>query len=115
MATYDHLGNARAVYLLHVEDVAVQDDLVADLGWAAQMPEDEATDGVEVFARKVGVKSLVDGLDRDAAVYRVGAILQLAYHRLLLVELVPNLTDDLLQDVLDGEEPLERSPLVDDY
>ena len=43
-------GDAGAIHLLDAQSVAVEDDLVADLGGAAQVAEDEGTDGIKVLA-----------------------------------------------------------------
>ncbi len=114
LAGYD-LGDAGAVHLVDAEEVAVEADLVADLGDASQVPQDETTDGVEVLALERRSQSLVDDPYRDTTVYRIGPIRELADRRLLLVELVPDLAYDLLDDVLEGEEPLESAPFVYDY
>jgi hypothetical protein len=104
--------NAGAVHLLDAQGIAVEDDLVADLGGAAQPPEDEAAERVEVLALKARAWSLVGS--PYAAVYGIRAVVQLPYFRLLLVELVPDLADDLLKDVFCGNGPLEGAPLVHD-
>jgi hypothetical protein len=49
------------------------------------------------------------------AIHEVGAVRELVENRLLLVELVPYLADDLLQYVLYREHFLEGAPLVYDY
>jgi TrkA domain protein len=73
-----------------------------------------APDGVEVLALELGIQDLVDPMDRDVPVYRVAAVAKLAdVGFFVLIELVPHLVHDLLQDVLYGDEPLERAPLVD--
>ena len=50
----DDLGDAGAVHLVHAQQVAVEADLVTNLGDAAQVAEDEAADGVEVLALELG-------------------------------------------------------------
>src|SRR5829696_1729539 len=111
----DHLGDTGAVHLVHAQQVAVEADLVPDLGDAAQVAKDEAADGVEVLALELRTQGLVNDPYRDAAVYRVGAVRELADRRFFFVELVPDLADYLFDDVLQGEEPLEGAPLVYDY
>src|SRR5215212_2079449 len=75
------------------------------------MPQNQAANGVEVRALELGPQRLVDVPYRDASIYRIPAIV-LAERQPLLVELVPYLADDLLDDILDRKEPLERAPLV---
>ncbi len=104
-----------AVHLVHAQEVAVEADLVPHLGDAAETAEDQAAYGVEVLALERRAQGLVHHPDRDAAVYRVGAVGEAVDGRLFLVELVPDLADYLLDDVLEGEEPLEGAPLVYDY
>src|SRR5215210_1715775 len=103
-------GHARTVGLLHAQDVPVDADLVAGPRGAPQVAEDEAAYGAEVLALEARAQRLVDRLDRDAAVHRVGAVRKLADRGLLRVELVADLADDLLDDVLHRDQPLERAP-----
>ncbi len=68
------MGDAGPIYLVYAQGIAIEDDLVADLGGASEVTEDEPADGVEVLARKVGIQGLVSEMDRGAAIYRVGAV-----------------------------------------
>jgi hypothetical protein len=50
----DDLGDALTLDLLHAKEVAVEVDLVSNLGGAAYNAKDEAADGVEVLALELG-------------------------------------------------------------
>src|SRR5687768_2316046 len=84
--SHHQLLDALAIHLLPAQHVAVESDLVSDLGRATQVAEDQAADGVEVLALERRAQDLVDRMDRDPAVYRVGSVLAPLPVRLLLVE-----------------------------
>src|SRR5207302_6721933 len=62
------LSDPAAVDLDHVEAESVPRDVVADLGRAAELPKDEARDGVVVLDRDVRPEPLVEVVDRERAV-----------------------------------------------
>src|SRR5215208_5009399 len=79
------------------------------------MAEHEAAYGLEVLALELGAEGFVDVVYRDASVREVGAVAPLLDGAFFLVELVADLTDDLLDYVFQGEYALEGAPLVDDH
>src|SRR5206468_10108748 len=62
------LVDARALDLEHVEAHAVVRDVVADLRLTPEQPEDEAGERVVVLVRQMGVKALVEVVDRERPV-----------------------------------------------
>src|SRR5262249_49257521 len=108
------LQDARAFDLDHAETQAVRLHLVADLGRAPELAEDETGHRVVVLLFEARVELLVEVVDReraaDADVRLVDALDRLVGE----VELVLDLTDDLLEDVFERDDPLNVSVLVDD-
>ena len=49
---HNHLGDAGSVHLFDAQGVAAEEDLVANLGGAPKLAEDDAANGVEVVALK---------------------------------------------------------------
>src|SRR5829696_5618389 len=107
-------GDAGAVDALYLHGGAVGLDGVAGLGGASEGAEDVAAYGVEVLVGKVELETLVHVDYGDASVDGVEVVTDLLDGRLALVELVLDLTDDLLDDVLYSDKPLDTPPLVDD-
>ena len=89
-------------------------DVVAELGRASELAEDEAADRVEVLVRQVGAEPLVELVDREHAVDAVGVLVDLLDLHLGDVELVLDLADDLLDQVLERDDAGHRAVLVDD-
>src|SRR5919107_1234868 len=111
----DDPGDARTVCLFHEQQVTIEVDLVSLLRYSAQVVEHEAAHGLEVLAHEIGAEGFVGLPYRDASVQAVGALAQLHNSGPFIVELVPDLPDDLLDDVFEGEETLEGAPLIDDH
>ena len=88
-------------------------DLVAGLGRAAQHPEDEAAERVVVLDRQRDAELLVEVVDRERAVDAHAAVLEPLDRLVRQVELVLDLADDLLEQVLERDDPLELAVLVD--
>src|SRR5262249_38332314 len=101
---------------LDVEDLEARSvvlDLVAALRRPAQEPEDEPADGVVILDRQLSVELLVEVVDRERAVDPPPALGQLLDRLVRAVELVLDLADDLLQQILERDDPLEVAVLVD--
>src|SRR5215207_2141155 len=107
-------GDAGTVDALYLHGGAVGFDGVAGLGGASQRAEDVAAYGVEVLVGQIELETLVHVDYWDAAVDGVEVLTDLLDSGLALVELVLDLPDDLLDDVLYGDKPLDAPPLVDD-
>src|SRR5215218_9233115 len=107
--------DAGAVDALYLHGDTVGLDGVAGLGGTSQGAEDVAAYGVEVLVGQVELETLVHVGYRDAAVDGVEAVADLLDCGLAFVELVLDLTDYLLDDVLDRDQSLDAPPLVYDY
>src|ERR687889_741159 len=99
--------DAGAVDALYLHGDTVGLDGVAGLGGTSQGAEDVAAYGVEVLVGHVDYG--------DAAVDGIEVVTDLLDGWLALVELILDLPDDLLDDVLYGDKPLDTPPLVYDY
>ena len=89
-------------------------DLVARLGRAPQLPEDEAADGVVVVVGERAAELLVEVVDGERAVDPDRVVADPLDRLIRQVELVFDLADDLLEQVLERDDPLHRAVLVDD-
>ena len=90
---------------------------LAGLGHAAGEHEGEAAQRVDILLDRAepGVDRLGDVVELGAGVGLPAAVLERDQQALgLLVMLVLDLADDLLDHVLDGEQPLGAAELVDD-
>src|SRR5215211_8979160 len=107
--------DAGAVDALYLHGDTVGLDGVAGLGGTSQGAEDIAAYGVEVLVGQVELETLVHVDYGDAAVEGVEVVTDLLDGWLVLVEFVLDLPDNLLDNVLDGDKPLDAPPLVYDY
>ena len=78
-----------------------------------ELPEDEAGDRVVVLDRQVGVELLVEVVDREGAVDADRVVVDPLDRLVREVELVLDLADDLLEEVLERDDPLDVAVLVD--
>ena len=76
--------------------------------------EQEAADGVPVVVGDAHAEQVVEVVDRRAAVDEVVAVGEALDLGVLLVVLVDDLADQLLEAVLQGDQPGERAVLVGD-
>src|SRR5438876_5223742 len=106
------LGDPAAVDGRHGEAEALHVDRVPDLRDAAQTAEDHPADGVVRLVGEIEAEPLARVGQRHEAVDEEGAAL-LAEERTLAVELVLDLADELLDDVLEGDESGGAADLVD--
>src|SRR6476619_2901452 len=98
------MQDARAVDGGDVELDVVDLHAVADLRRAAELAEDDAADGVVVVVGQMALEALVELLDRQAALDPVEVGPEPYDRRVLGIELVVDLADDLLEQVLEGHE-----------
>ena len=108
------MQDARAVDGGDVELDVVDLHAVADLRRAPELAEDDAADGVVVVVRQVALEALVELLDRQAALDPVEVGPEAHDRRVLGIEFVVDLADDLLEQVLQRDEARDRAVLVDD-
>src|SRR5439155_7996394 len=97
--------DARAFDLDDLEAHAVVGDLVAGLRGAAEEAEDEAGHRVVVLVREVGPEPLVEVVDRKRPVDPDRVLVDLLDRLVREVELVLDLADDLLEQVLERDDP----------
>ena len=76
--------------------------------------EDEAGDGLPVVVGQLEIEQLVEVVDAHAAVDRVVAVGQSLHLGVFLVVLVDDLADQLLEAVLERDQPGDRAVLVGD-
>src|SRR5438034_2058688 len=105
--------DARALDFEHLETAAVVLDLVALLGRSAQEAEDEAADRVVVLDRQGALELLVEVVDRERPVDAHPAVGQPLDRLVREIELVLDLADDLLEQILERDDPLQIAVLVD--
>src|SRR6266496_6066719 len=108
------LLDPRALDLEHPEAKAVVLDLVALGGGPAEQAEDEARDRVVVLGGELDSEFLVEVVDREGPVDTHGLLVDLLDRLVGKVELVLDLPDDLLEQILERDEPGHRPVLVDD-
>ena len=89
-------------------------DRVARLGLMAEQAEDEARDRVVVLDGQVDPELLVEVVDRERPVDVDRLVVDPLDRLVREVELVLDLADDLLEQVLERDDPLEAAVLVDD-
>ncbi len=83
-------------------------------GQVAETLHDQAADGVELVVGKFGIEVFVEVLDRRQRADGVGAVAHVANVLFLVgVMLVLDIADDLLEDVLDGDDTGCAAVLVD--
>ena len=88
-------------------------DLVAGLGRAAELPEDESADGVVVVVGEVAAELLVEVVDGERAVDAHRVVADALDGLVGQVELVLDLTDDLFEQILERHDSLHRAVFVD--
>src|SRR6266545_3313881 len=108
------LLDARALDLVDAEAQAVVLDLVAALRRAPELAEDEAADRVVVLLRQLDAELLVEVVDREGAVDADRVGVEPLDGLVRQVELVLDLADDLLEHVLERDDPDHVSVLVED-
>ena len=96
-----------------LEAQAVVRHLVARPGCASQLAEDEPGDSVVVLVRQIAVELLIEVVDRERAVDADRVVVDPLDRLVRQVELVFDLTDDLLEQVLECHDALHRAVLVD--
>src|SRR4051812_7174649 len=101
----------RAVDVEHVEADPVVNDLVSGFGRAAELAEDEPGDRVVVLLGQLGLELLVEVVDREGAVDSHVTVPEMLDGLVRKVVFVLDLADDLLQQVLEGDDPLEGAVL----
>src|SRR5207342_3741428 len=98
------------------EHEAAHREFLAGFRQMANGRRDQATDGVVLVVVEVGVEALVEVRDRRQCVDHEQAIGLGAHQRLRVlgfVVLVVDVADDLLEYVLDGDQPGDAAVLVD--
>src|SRR5579885_1428501 len=114
---HGQLQHPARVGLGDAEHEAAEGDLLARFGQVAEFGRDHAADGVEFVLREAAAEALVEIGDRGERVDQEAAVGlrldQLLARRIVLVVLVVDLADDLLEHVLDGDEPGHAAVLVD--
>ena len=108
------LPDPRAVDLEHAEAEAVRAHLVADLRRTSELAEHEPGHRVEVLLLERRVELLVEVVDRVRAVDANVRVVDALDRRVGQVELVLDVADDLLEQVLERDDPLHVAVLVDD-
>src|SRR4029079_15699701 len=106
--------DARAAGLEHAEADLVLRDLVTDLGRAAEMPEHEPRDRVEVLSFQTCPELLVEVVDRERPVDPDRRLAQPLDQLVREIELVLDVADDLLEQVLEGDDAGGGPVLVHD-
>ena len=105
-------GDAAAGGAEDLDAEAAGDDLVALAGDLAELVEDQPAHGVKAVARQVNREVLLQEAQVDAGVQHHLVRADDLDLLLLLVELVHDVADDLLQDVLQGDEARGAAVLV---
>ena len=107
---------APAVGAQHAEAEVVDRRGLAALGQAAERAQHEPADGVELVVRERGAEVLVEVGDLGLRLHAEAAVRLRDDVVVALVEvvLVLDVADDLLQHVLDGDQPGNAAVLVDD-
>ena len=82
-------------------------------GGPAELAEDEAGDRVVVLLRQLGAELLVEVVDRERAVDADAVVVDPLDRLVGQVVLVLDLADDLLEQVLERDDPLDGAVLVD--
>ncbi len=99
----------------HLEQVAVQLDLLALLGQVAEGVHHQTADRIHLFIAELGAEEVVEILDLGEGAHREDPFADAAdLFRLVfdVVEFVVNLADDELKDVLDGHQAGDAAELV---
>src|SRR5438094_7350037 len=111
---HPHAIDAPAVGAVDDEFVAVLPHRVPDLRHAAESREDQSGHGLVVVARQLRLQHLLQILDAKQAADQILAAAKVEDGDLFLLVLVGDLADDLLDDVLEGDDPRRAAILVDD-
>src|SRR6266568_4325343 len=101
-----------AIHALHHDPIAVERQLVAGAGDASQHRVDESADGRDLGVLEGAAERLRQIVERDAAVHPVTVAVLVDGRRLGDIVLVADLPDDLLQDVLQGDQSGRPAELV---
>src|SRR5680860_61583 len=112
---HEHLGDASTLHPLGGEPHAVDVGALPGEGDVAQHPVEQPAHGVPLLGGQVAVEQVVELVDRQARVHPPPPLAELLHKRFLAVVLVHDLADDLLQDVLDRDQPSGGAVLVDDH
>src|SRR5438874_5477679 len=106
--------DARPVDVDDLEAQPIVEHLVARLGRPAERAEDESRNGVVVLLRQFLAELLVEIVDREGAVDSDAAVVEALDRLVGQVVFVFDLAHDLLEEVLERDEALERAVFVDD-
>src|SRR3977135_3595359 len=106
--------DAVSLALQDVEAHAVPRDVVTRLGGPTALPADRAADRVEALVGERRAEAVVELVDREHAADAVRVVVDLLDLHLGDVELVLDLADDLLDQILERQDPRHRAVLVDD-
>src|SRR5438046_1842111 len=102
---HPHAVDAPAVGAVDDEFVAVLAHRVADFRHAAKPREDQSGHGLVVVARQLRLQHLLQIVDAKQAADQILAAADVDDGDLFLLVLVCDLADDLLDDVLEGDDP----------
>jgi hypothetical protein len=90
-------------------------DGLATARQATQLVHEQAADGVELFVGKLRVEESIELIDRRQRMHREFAWPFLANGLIFLdVVFIVDLADDLLDDILDGDQPADAAVFIDD-
>src|SRR4051794_18546967 len=106
--------DARSLDFVDAEAHAVGLALVADPGGAPEHAEDEPGDRVVVLLRQLAAELLVEVVDGECPVDADRVVVDALDRFVRKVELVLDLADDLLEHVLERDDPLHAAVLVED-
>ena len=109
-----HLVDPPALGVEHLDAQAVELEALADRRDAADVRQQIAADGLEPFALDLDVQPLRDLVDVHLAAEDEAAVAFVDDRLRLDVVLVADLADDLLEQILDGDQPGGPAVFVDD-
>ena len=102
-----------ARHLVHRELVAVDRDPLALPRHPAELRQHQAAHGAHVLAAELVAQPALELGERHAALHPPAGLVELQHRRDLVgVVLVVDLADDLLEDVLEGDDPRGAAELV---
>src|SRR3954452_10150427 len=82
--------------------------------YPTERPSEQAADSLNVLDVELHIKHVLDIIDRDHHMHAHAAVVERLDPGRLPVVLIGDLTDDLLEDVLDRHQPSGAAVLVDD-
>src|SRR3954453_819746 len=112
---HPHAVDPALVGAIHFEQPAVLCHDRAYFRDAAERGEDHAGDGLVILAAEVGVEHLFERIDAQETADQKTSVAEVDDGRFFVLVLVGDFADDLLDDVLDGNDAGGAAVFIDDH